>query len=62
MEFGKVEPKPGIQQTKVKVPKPTPGKGGDKEGEEGKEKTGVIALVWETVENKLLKWYDEMNK
>lgn len=65
-EFGKVEPKPGIQQTTVKVPKPTPGKGGDKggdkEGDEGKEKTGVIALVWETVENKLLKWYDEMNK
>ena len=59
--FGKAEPQ-GIQQTTVKVPKP--GRkiphDGDKEGTG--EKQGVISLVWETVGNKLLKWYDDMNK
>ena len=58
-EFGKVEP--GIKQTTVKVPLPGKKPSGGEE-DEPKEKQGVIALVWETVGNKLLKWYDEMNK
>ena len=59
-DFGKAEP--GIKQTTVNVPLPGNKKHDGKGEDEPHVKQGVIALVWETVENKLLKWYDEMNK